>query len=128
MTVATPVTIPLKNIQFNPGSLITIRDVTWEQFEAILEEREAEGIRRKVVTVQLAPDKRLLPFPTFRLASKRWYLKLLPILRVSGRAPDGSSRRGKMCSETCELIFAGRSPASCKLNKVFDSLSRLPLC
>jgi hypothetical protein len=39
MTVATPVTIPLKNIQLNPGSLMTIHNVTWEQFEAILEER-----------------------------------------------------------------------------------------
>jgi Uma2 family endonuclease len=48
MTVATPVTIPLKNIQLNPGSLMTIHDVTWEQFEAILEEREAEGIRTRV--------------------------------------------------------------------------------
>jgi Uma2 family endonuclease len=48
MTVATPVTIPLKNIQLNPGSLITIRDITWEQFEAILEEREAEGIRTRI--------------------------------------------------------------------------------
>jgi Uma2 family endonuclease len=48
MTIATPVTIPLKNIQLNPGSLMTIYDVTWEQFEAILEEREAEGIRTRI--------------------------------------------------------------------------------
>jgi Uma2 family endonuclease len=44
MTIA----IPIKNIQLNPGSLITICDVTWEQFEAILEEREAEGIRTRI--------------------------------------------------------------------------------
>ncbi len=48
MTIAIPVTIPLKNIQLNPGSIITIHDVTWEQFEAILEEREAEGIRTRI--------------------------------------------------------------------------------
>jgi Uma2 family endonuclease len=38
MTVAAPVTVPIKNIQLTPGSKITIPDVTWEQFEAILEE------------------------------------------------------------------------------------------
>ncbi|HBB33064.1 MAG TPA: hypothetical protein DDZ80_29950 [Cyanobacteria bacterium UBA8803] len=48
MTVAVPVTIPIKNIQLNPGSLITIRDLTWEQFEAILEEREVEGARTRI--------------------------------------------------------------------------------
>jgi Uma2 family endonuclease len=48
MTVTAPVTIPIKNIQLNPGSMITIHDVTWEQFEAILEEREAAGIRTRV--------------------------------------------------------------------------------
>jgi hypothetical protein len=31
MTVTAPVTIPIKNIQLNPGSMITIYDVTWEQ-------------------------------------------------------------------------------------------------
>ncbi|MBW4635583.1 MAG: Uma2 family endonuclease [Iphinoe sp. HA4291-MV1] len=48
MTIAIPVTIPIKNIQLNPGSMITIHNVTWEQFEAILEEREAEGIRTRI--------------------------------------------------------------------------------
>ena len=52
MTTAIPVTIPIKNIQLNPGSLITIRDVTWEQFEAILEEREAEGIRTRIAYIK----------------------------------------------------------------------------
>lgn len=52
MTIATPVTIPIKNIQLNPGSMITIHDVTWEQFEAILEEREAEGIRTRIAYSQ----------------------------------------------------------------------------
>ena len=42
------VTIPIKNIQLNPGSIITINWVNWEQFEAILAEREAEGIRTKI--------------------------------------------------------------------------------
>lgn len=48
MTIAIPVTIPIKKIQLNPGSTISIHDVTWEQFEAILEEREAEGIRTRI--------------------------------------------------------------------------------
>ncbi|NJL67288.1 MAG: Uma2 family endonuclease [Microcoleus sp. SM1_3_4] len=48
MTATIPVTIPIKNIQLDPGSLMTVRDVTWEQFEAILEEREAAGIRTRV--------------------------------------------------------------------------------
>jgi Uma2 family endonuclease len=52
MTAAIPVTIPIKNIQLNPGSLMTIRDVTWEQFEAILEEREAAGIRTRIAYIQ----------------------------------------------------------------------------
>jgi Uma2 family endonuclease len=52
MTIAIPVTIPIKNIQLNPGSMITIHDVTWEQFEAILEEREAEGIRTRIAYSQ----------------------------------------------------------------------------
>ena len=38
MTVATPIAIPIKNIQLSPGNMICIHDVTWEQFEAILEE------------------------------------------------------------------------------------------
>ncbi|HBL12545.1 MAG TPA: hypothetical protein DD379_14300 [Cyanobacteria bacterium UBA11162] len=38
MTTATPVTIPIKQIHLTPGSLVTISDVTWEQFEAILKE------------------------------------------------------------------------------------------
>lgn len=48
MTIAIPVTIPIKKIQLNPGSTISIHDVTWEEFEAILEEREAEGIRTRI--------------------------------------------------------------------------------
>jgi Uma2 family endonuclease len=52
MTAAIPVTIPIKNIQLNPGSLITIHDVTWEQFEAILAEREAAGIRTRIAYIK----------------------------------------------------------------------------
>jgi Uma2 family endonuclease len=52
MTAAIPVTIPIKNIQLNPGSLMTIHDVTWEQFEAILTEREAEGIRTRIAYIK----------------------------------------------------------------------------
>ena len=52
MTATIPVTIPIKNIQLDPGSLMTIRDVTWEQFEAILEEREAAGIRTRIAYIK----------------------------------------------------------------------------
>ncbi len=52
MTAAIPVTIPINNILLNPGSLMTIRDVTWEQFEAILAEREAEGIRTRIAYIK----------------------------------------------------------------------------
>jgi Uma2 family endonuclease len=52
MTATIPVAIPIKNIQLNPGSLMTIRDVTWEQFEAILAEREAAGIRTRIAYIQ----------------------------------------------------------------------------
>ena len=45
MVVTTPVTIPINNIQPNPGSLITVNDLTWEHFEAILSEREVAGSR-----------------------------------------------------------------------------------
>jgi len=38
MNVAAPVTVPIKNIQLTPGSMITIPGITWEQFKAILEE------------------------------------------------------------------------------------------
>ncbi len=38
MTIAAPITVPIKNIQLTPGSMITIPDVSWEQFEAILAE------------------------------------------------------------------------------------------
>jgi len=48
MTVTTPVTIPIKNIQLNPGSAIALNEISWEDFEAILKEREAEGIRTKI--------------------------------------------------------------------------------
>lgn len=36
--IVTPVTIPIKNIVLEPGSVLTITDITWEKFEAILEE------------------------------------------------------------------------------------------
>ncbi|MCU0544774.1 MAG: Uma2 family endonuclease [Oscillatoriaceae cyanobacterium Prado104] len=52
MTATIPVAIPIKNIQLNPGSLMTVRDVTWEQFEAILEEREAAGVRTRIAYIQ----------------------------------------------------------------------------
>ncbi|NJP08932.1 MAG: Uma2 family endonuclease [Leptolyngbyaceae cyanobacterium RU_5_1] len=38
MTTATPVSVPIKSIELNPGSMVTIHDLSWEQFEAILEE------------------------------------------------------------------------------------------
>ena len=36
--IVTPVTVPIKNIVLEPGSVLTITDITWEKFEAILEE------------------------------------------------------------------------------------------
>jgi Uma2 family endonuclease len=38
MITATPVSISIQQIQLNPGSMVTISGITWEQFEAILEE------------------------------------------------------------------------------------------
>jgi Uma2 family endonuclease len=38
MMTATPVSISIQQIQLNPGSMVTISGITWEQFEAILEE------------------------------------------------------------------------------------------
>ncbi|KYC38209.1 hypothetical protein WA1_38360 [Scytonema hofmannii PCC 7110] len=52
MAAATSVTIPIKNIQLNPGSTIAIHDITWEQFEAILEERETTGIKTRIAYSQ----------------------------------------------------------------------------
>lgn len=38
MTIAAPVKIPIKNLQLAPGSMVTITEVSWEEFEAILTE------------------------------------------------------------------------------------------
>lgn len=38
MTVTTPVRVSIKKIQLAPGSAISISDVTWQEFEAILQE------------------------------------------------------------------------------------------
>lgn len=38
MTIAAPVKIPIKTLQLAPGSMVTITEVSWEQFEAILTE------------------------------------------------------------------------------------------
>lgn len=38
MIVATPVRVPINKIRLTPGSAITIADVTWQEFEAILQE------------------------------------------------------------------------------------------
>jgi len=46
------VTIPINKIELNPGSLITLNDLTWEQFEAFLEEREANGIKTRIAYIQ----------------------------------------------------------------------------
>lgn len=40
--VASPVTIPIKQLQLAPGSLATLSDVTWDAYEAILTELGAE--------------------------------------------------------------------------------------
>lgn len=36
--IITPVSVPIKNIVLEPGSVLTITDITWEKFEATLEE------------------------------------------------------------------------------------------
>lgn len=46
------VTIPINKIELNPGSLITLNNLTWEQFEAFLEEREANGIKTRIAYIQ----------------------------------------------------------------------------
>ncbi|MGK7918505.1 MAG: Uma2 family endonuclease [Trichodesmium sp.] len=46
------VTIPINKIQLNPGSLITLNDLTWEQFEAFLEEKEAQKIKTRIAYIQ----------------------------------------------------------------------------
>ncbi|NEQ75040.1 MULTISPECIES: Uma2 family endonuclease [unclassified Okeania] len=46
------VTIPINKIELHPGSLITLNDLTWEQFEAFLEEKEANGIKTRVAYSQ----------------------------------------------------------------------------
>lgn len=38
MTTAIPVSVPIRNIELTPGVMVTIHDVTWEQFEALLAE------------------------------------------------------------------------------------------
>ncbi|MDY7007035.1 MAG: Uma2 family endonuclease [Cyanobacteriota bacterium] len=45
-------TIPINKIQLNPGSLITLNDLTWEQFEAFMKEKEAKGIRTRIAYIQ----------------------------------------------------------------------------
>ena len=46
------VTIPINKIQLNPGSLITLNDLTWEKFEAFLEEKEANAIKTRIAYIQ----------------------------------------------------------------------------
>jgi Uma2 family endonuclease len=36
--IATPITIPLQDIEVQPGTILTVHNVTWEQYEAITEE------------------------------------------------------------------------------------------
>lgn len=48
MTIATPVKILLKNLQLAPGSMVTITEVSWEEFEAILTELGEERRTRIV--------------------------------------------------------------------------------
>jgi len=38
MSVSTPVTIPVRAMTLSPGSHLLIEDVTWDQYEALLEE------------------------------------------------------------------------------------------
>ncbi|NEP77444.1 MAG: Uma2 family endonuclease [Okeania sp. SIO3B3] len=45
-------TIAINKIQLNPGSLITLNDLTWEQFEAFLEEKEAQRTKTRIAYIQ----------------------------------------------------------------------------
>ncbi len=38
MTIATPIAKPISQLELSPGSIATLRDVTWQEFEAVLEE------------------------------------------------------------------------------------------
>lgn len=38
MTIATPVVKPISQLELAPGSIATLKDVTWQEFEEILEE------------------------------------------------------------------------------------------
>ncbi|MEB3342134.1 Uma2 family endonuclease [Okeania sp.] len=46
------VTIPINKIELDPGSLITLNDLTWEEFEAFLEEKEANGTKTRIAYIQ----------------------------------------------------------------------------
>ncbi|WP_293139091.1 Uma2 family endonuclease [Okeania sp. SIO3I5] len=46
------VTIPINKIPLNPDSLITLNDLTWEQFEAFMEEKEAQRIKTRIAYIQ----------------------------------------------------------------------------
>ncbi|MBW4635564.1 MAG: Uma2 family endonuclease [Iphinoe sp. HA4291-MV1] len=108
MTIAIPVTIPLKNIQINPGSIITIHDVTWEQFEAILEEREAEGIRTRIAyskgTLEIVS-----PLPAYERPHRIIGYIVTTLLDVQGRDWEdfGSSTFRKKAKQ------AGLEPDTC---------------
>ncbi|MGD1807260.1 Uma2 family endonuclease [Dapis sp. BLCC M126] len=45
-------TIPINKIQLNPGSLITLNDLTWEQFEEFMEEKEAQKIKTRIAYIK----------------------------------------------------------------------------
>jgi Uma2 family endonuclease len=108
MTIATPVTIPLKNIQLNPGSLMTIYDVTWEQFEAILEEREAEGIRTRIAYYKGIVEI-ISPLPTHERPHRIIGYIVTTLLDIQGRDWEdfGSSTFRKKAKE------AGLEPDTC---------------
>jgi Uma2 family endonuclease len=38
MTAITPVVKPVSQMQLAPGSVVTIQDVSWQEFESILQE------------------------------------------------------------------------------------------
>jgi Uma2 family endonuclease len=38
MTAVTPVAKPVSQMQLAPGSVVTIQDVSWQEFESILQE------------------------------------------------------------------------------------------
>ncbi len=52
MTITLPVSLPIKAMQFHPGSFVSISDVTWDQYERLLAEFGEERIVPRIAYCQ----------------------------------------------------------------------------